>query len=319
MRIITEEFVQSVLSVDMALVALEEATLKKSSQAEPALFRIDDEPAIAPMRLMGGTIAQPMMSGLKAYVPLKPNVSLLLFSRDTGQLQAVVAADHIGRMRTAATSAMSVKYMARPESQRLGVIGSGKQARTQLQAVLQVRGFQSVHVFSPNAEHCAAFCREMSSTTNVPILPVGSLQEATWESDVIICATTSKSAFLTRANVRPGTHIVSIGANTPGKREVDEGLLAVAKVIGVDSAALARKFSGDLLTSPSVAAANWSNVLELGDLMREHQRGRSGREDITIFKSHGSPLGDVALGAAVLARAEAAGAGAVIDLYKRTQ
>jgi alanine dehydrogenase len=160
-----------------------------------------------------------------------------LYKSDTGELAAIVQVFSMGAMRTGAASGVASKYMARKDSARLGVIGSGRQARTQVEAICKTRPIREVLVFSPGAENRAAFCADLvadASLCNITLSPVERAEDAVRDCDVVVTATTATEPVLKGAWLSPGTHINAIGANYEYRRELDSAAVARASVIATD-------------------------------------------------------------------------------------
>jgi ornithine cyclodeaminase/alanine dehydrogenase-like protein (mu-crystallin family) len=228
-----------------------------------------------------------------------------LFDAKTAEPLALMEANWLGQIRTGAASGYATDLLARPDSSAVGVIGSGFQARSQIEAMLAVRAIQSVKVWSRDERRRKSFAEECLANFRVAVRAVDTAEEAVREADIVVTATFAKDPVLDDSWIRPGTHINAMGSNNPQRRELPAALIARADQIVVDSIEQARIESGDLLLVWS--AADWSNprLVELEDATL----GRLQPEHITIFKSNGLGVEDVAAGAYVYERARAAGIG----------
>jgi ornithine cyclodeaminase/alanine dehydrogenase-like protein (mu-crystallin family) len=203
--------------------------------------------------------------------------------------------------------------MARPESQEVGIFGSGKQARTQLQAVCKVRKIRHVHVYSPNEERRRQFAHEMTEACQCDIDPVPRPEMAAEDKDIIITATSSREPVLNGHWIAEGTHLNVIGSNFIGKAEVDAVTVRRCDSIVVDSKDQARLEAGDFVQALEEGSIHWADIHELGQVIVGRYTGRAHSQDVTMFKSLGLALEDVAVAVRLYAKAQAAGIGRVVD------
>lgn len=238
---------------------------------------------------------------------------VLLYHAD-GRPYALVEAQRLGQVRTGAATGVATRALARPNAQRVGVIGSGYQMRTQLEAVCLVRPIVEVRAWSPTRERLRVFCDEMSGRLGVLVRPADSITEAVEGADIIITLTTSPTPVLTGAEVLEGVHLNVAGSNHPVHREVDSDVLRRATCIITDDLEQARAESGDLIAAVAEGTMGWETVQRLADVVMTPSLGRMRDEDITLFKSHGIGLWDVATAAWVAERAITTGRSATVDL-----
>jgi ornithine cyclodeaminase/alanine dehydrogenase-like protein (mu-crystallin family) len=231
-----------------------------------------------------------------------------LFESSTGRPVAIIEANHLGQIRTGAASGVATERLARPESSRLGVIGSGFQARAQVDAIRCVRNIGEMRVWSRNPAGRETFARELGCVA------AGSAEEAVRDADIVVTATSARDPVVESAWVREGAHINAIGSNNPQRRELPADLIARADVIAVDAKDQAKVESGDLLLA--WAEADWSSprLCELQQVV-SGIRGRSSPAELTIFKSNGLGVEDVAVAGYVYERAVAEKVGMPLDLY----
>jgi alanine dehydrogenase len=228
-----------------------------------------------------------------------------LFDSETAEPLALLEANWLGRIRTGAASGYATDLFARPDSTVLGVIGSGFQARSQIEAILQVRAIQAVYVWSRHAEKRNACANECAEALRVPVRAVDSAEQAVRPADIVVTATFAKEPVLEDAWIRPGTHVNAIGSNNPERRELPPALIARADVIVVDSIEQAKIESGDLLLAWAERDWQTPRLVELKDAAL----GRTRPEHVTIFKSNGLAVEDVAAAAYVFECAKREGAG----------
>jgi ornithine cyclodeaminase/alanine dehydrogenase-like protein (mu-crystallin family) len=193
--------------------------------------------------------------------------------------------------------------MARPDARTVGVFGTGKQARTQLKAVTTVRRIERAEVYSRNADRRERFARELSEYCGTQVVPVHSPDEAAGEKDIVICATTSEVPVFEGRALEPGTHLNVVGSNYLAKTEIDVETVRRADIIVCDSIEACQREAGDFVQALEAGVTDWPLMHELADVVVDRQTGRALPEQITLFKSVGLAIEDVALAAKLLERA----------------
>jgi alanine dehydrogenase len=232
----------------------------------------------------------------------------------TGKLLAVMEGGYITAMRTGAASGVATKYMARKNSATVGVLGSGVQAATQLEAVCAVRSIKSVKVFSPTAAHRESFARQMSAKLAIEVTAVDAAENAVRGFDIVIAASSSKQPIVRGEWLSSGAHINGIGSHTTDARELDEVAVKISKVV-VDSIEAAMREAGDLLMPMADGVIGKEHVFaELGDLVIGKKSGRERDDEITLFKSQGLAIEDVSTAKLVYERATAQGKGTELPI-----
>jgi len=248
--------------------------------------------------------------GLKSYSIARSGARFLLLLYGTdGTLRAVMEADRLGQIRTGAASGVATEFMARPESRVVAVMGSGWQARSQLAAVAAVRPINIARVFSRGEEGRRAFARDMERSLGIEVIPSASAEEAVRGADVVITITTSRAPVVEGRWLEEGVHVNAAGSNYAHRRELDGAAVARAAFIAVDSIADARIESGDLLLAIEEGRLSWDRVHEFADVVSGACRPRTAPADITLFKSNGIALEDVAAAAHVYEKALREGVG----------
>ncbi|MBZ5594304.1 MAG: ornithine cyclodeaminase family protein [Acidobacteriia bacterium] len=217
----------------------------------------------------------------------------LLYRAEDAQPLAVMEANYLGQIRTGAVSGLATRHMARADADTLGIIGSGFQARSQLAAMLAVRQFRQVKVWSRDAERRSAFAAECASAVSTHVAAVDTAEEAVRGSAVVVTATNAKDPVLSSEWVDPGTHINAMGSNQARRRELPAELIRRADCIAVDSIEQARMESGDLLLA--LAEDEWRDpkLVELKEIVVSKPARDRRSTDITIFKSNGLAVEDV--------------------------
>jgi len=206
------------------------------------------------------------------------HATILLFDPQTGEPLVSMDGRLITEMRTAAVSAVATEQLARSDASVLAIIGSGVQTRSHLEALRLVRVFEEVRVWSPR--NAAAFARQFD------IRATASAEEAVRDADVVVVATTSKTPVLSGEWLSPGAHVNAIGAPRPDWRELDDEVLRRARIY-VDSHEAAFQESGDVIAAGEAFA-------EVGEVVAGTKPGRESAEEITVFKSLGLAVEDVA-------------------------
>jgi ornithine cyclodeaminase/alanine dehydrogenase-like protein (mu-crystallin family) len=228
---------------------------------------------------------------------------------------ALIEGDWLGRLRTGAASGVATRYMARANSRRLGLFGTGGQARTQLLAICAVRPIERVHVYSRSVESRAAFVAEMQPQVQAELVPVDDPRAAVSGMDIVTTMTASSQPVFQGAWIEPGTHINAAGANHLKRRELDGDAVARSGRIAVDSVEQAKVEAGDLAAAVAEDRLRWEDVLEFADIASGKTPGRASDDEITLFESQGISVWDVATAARVYELATARGLGQMIPLF----
>jgi alanine dehydrogenase len=233
--------------------------------------------------------------GLKIYTSSREGLRFMipLFRAKTGELLAILEGDYLGQMRTGAATGLATKLLAREDASFVGIIGTGSQAKTQLEAIVAVRKIERIRVFGRNAERREKFAREMTAKLHVPVEAAATAEEVVGDAEILVTATTAVTPVVESRWVKPGTHINAVGANFPQKRELDPETVMRAGAIFVDSCEQAKMEAGDLIQSFQEAPGRWESVKELSQLVAGRAVGRTSRDQITLFKSSGIAIEDI--------------------------
>jgi alanine dehydrogenase len=242
-----------------------------------------------------------------------------LFRSTTGEMAALVEADALGQIRTGAASGVATKYLANPNATTAAIIGTGYQARTQLEAVAAVRRLERVRAFGRDPERRAKFCQEMSKRIGTLVEPANSGEEAVRGAEIIITATSATKVVVEGVWLRPGMHLVAMGANWPQKRELDSAAVNRADRIFVDSIEQSKMEAGDLIQAFGEDQSRWTQVQELSQVVAGKATGRTSSDQITLFKSNGIATWDLAVAVRVYEMAAARGMGKQIPLWEGMQ
>jgi ornithine cyclodeaminase/alanine dehydrogenase-like protein (mu-crystallin family) len=240
--------------------------------------------------------------------------AVLLFEAEHGSLRAIVDAAEVTAIRTAAVSAVATRALARPDARDLAILGSGVQARTHLEAMLHVRPIERVRVWSRTPEHARAFAQRESKRHDLEIEPAGSARGAVKEADIICTVTASRQPILKGDWIAPGAHINAVGSSVPSARELDAAAVKRARLF-VDRRESALAEAGDFLLAKAEGAVGDDHIQgELGEVLLGTVPGRRSPDEITLFKSLGLAVEDLAAVQVIAAKAAAQNAGVWVEL-----
>lgn len=239
--------------------------------------------------------------------------AVLLFSAETGELLALMNASAITAIRTAAVSGVATDLLAREDASDLAIIGAGVQARTHLKAIAEVRPIKRCRVASRNIEHARQLAKEMSGRVPFAIEPVETVEKAVGGTDLIATVTNSKEPVVHREWISPGVHLNVVGASTPLAREVDTATIAESALF-VDRRESTLNEAGDYLFAMREGAIGPEHIrAELGEVLTKQKPGRTSPEEITLFKSLGLAVEDLAAANHLYRKAKESNAGTWIE------
>jgi alanine dehydrogenase len=313
--LLNEDDVRQVLTMDMAMEAVELGLRKLALDEAHNVPRSRVQTDHAMLHILSASAKTLGVLGYKAYCTSSRGAyfHLALHDGKTGTLLALMQADYLGQMRTGAASGVATQCMARPDATEVGLFGSGKQARTQIMAVCRARKVRRIQVYSRDEQRRAAFACEMSTVCQCEIEPVPRPEQAAEDKDIVITATNSREPILNGHWIAEGTHLNVIGSNYLSKAEIDAVTVRRCDIVVVDSKDQARLEAGDFVQALEDGSLHWADVHELGQVIVGRYTGRAHPQDVTLFKSLGIGIEDVAVAARVYAKAQAAGVGRLID------
>ena len=239
-----------------------------------------------------------------------PNIvgTIALCDGESGYPLAIMDSGEITRQRTAAAAAVAARRLARSDANTITICGCGTQGRAQLSAMKWLLPIRKAYAFDVDATQREQFAAKLSQELKIPVEPIDEPGPAVRESDIAVTCTPSRQPYLKMADVRPGTFIAAMGADSPEKQELDSSLLASSKVV-VDMLTQCEKV-GELHHALKAGAMRREQVhAELGEIVAERKPGRTSRDEITVFDSTGTALQDVAAAAAVFEKALTANVG----------
>jgi len=299
---LTEADVRELLDMEIAIEVVEEAFRQL---ADGKAVNVPRGRARAPgicLHSMSAAAEYLGLVGWKAYTTTREaaRFHVGLYSQQSGELRALIEADYLGQLRTGAASGVATEYMARPDAKVVGLFGTGKQAATQLKAVCTVRKIELVEVYGRNEERCQQFCETMSELCATRVVPSRTPDAVAGEKDIVICATASRSPIFEGRVLDEGTHLNVVGSNDLNRAEIDVTTAHRADTIVCDSIEQCKIEAGDFVQALEDGAIEWSNMHDLADVVSDRESGRKTPEGITLFKSVGLALEDVALGGKLL-------------------
>jgi alanine dehydrogenase len=240
--------------------------------------------------------------------------TVLLHNPNTGALLAIMDGAWLTGLRTAAGSAVATKFLARADAATVGIFGSGVQAETHLIAMCEVRPIRTAWVYSRDRDRRTGFAERMAACLGIEVTPVSSARAAVEGADIVVTATTAREPIVEGAWFAPGAHINCVGSGIPDRRELDDQIVQRAKIV-VDTYTSAMEEAGDLLIPMSKGLITREALhAELGEILTGQKTGRTDEQEITLFKSVGVALQDVAAAAWAYRRAKALGLGQEVNL-----
>ncbi len=244
------------------------------------------------LHVMSASIPSLGIMGLKAYATgreVAGEFAVLLFDERTGRLMAKLQADALGQIRTGAASALATSYLGRKDSTIGAIIGTGLQAETQLLALDHVRELKEIRIYSRSEENRLVFIRKMQPKVKSKLVNSRNAEECVRDADIIATITTSKTPVVLGECLKAGSHINAAGTNWANKRELDENAVRRCSLICVDSREQSRIEAGDLIG----VIEDWYTVWELSDVV-QGRVARTSPDQITLFKSNGIAMEDIA-------------------------
>jgi ornithine cyclodeaminase len=299
------------------------AALARGQAHQPLRMVVRPPGAIGLMGLMPAYVSGERAAyGLKAVCVFPGNSALgkdahqgsvMLFSAETGELLALMNASAITAIRTAAASAVATRLLARPDAGDLAILGAGVQARSHLAAIACARPLRRARIASRDPARARAFAAEIGPRYNFPIVPVNGVEEALRGADLIVTATTAAEPIVRREWIAPGAHINAVGSSIPTTREIDTATLAAASLF-VDRRESTLNESGDYLFAAREGALGPDHIrAEIGELLIGAHPGRTSPGEITLFKSLGLAIEDLAAADYVYRQAQAQDVGTWVE------
>ncbi|MDX1689090.1 MAG: ornithine cyclodeaminase family protein [Candidatus Promineifilaceae bacterium] len=323
--IVSQEEVHRLLPMARCIDVMETAlrTLARGDAVQPlrsAMWLPDDSGLLGLMpAYLGGDVAA---MGVKAISVMMADHgdgdshqgTVTLFDREDGRPLAIVDARAITAIRTAATSAVATRLLAREEANDLAILGSGVQARSHLEAMLAVRLLGRIRVWSRTPAHAQAYGEWAAAEHGVTVEVTPSAEDAVTGASIICTVTAAPKPILKGAWLSPGAHINAVGSSVRFTRELDTGAVAGSRLF-VDRRESTLNEAGDFLFPQEEGVIDENHIqAEIGDVLLGHTPGRETDEEITLFKSLGLGVEDVAAAHFVYRQAIRQGLGATVEL-----
>jgi len=323
--ILTHGEVEQLLPMDQCIASMEAAltAFARGEAVQPlrTIFKPDRVKGVIAMMPAFRAGDSPMF-GLKTICVFPGNASIgmdahqggvMLFDGRTGVPLALVNASAITAIRTAAVSALATRLLAREDAVDLAIVGAGVQARTHLSAMACVRPIQRARIAGGRFASAQKFAKEMQPQFPFPVEPVETAKAAVRGADLIVTATTAREPVVRRDWISPGTHINAIGTFSPSAREIDTATMAAATLF-CDARESVLNEAGDYLLAAREGAIGPDHIrAELGEVLIKGHPGRTSFDEITIFKSLGIAIEDLAAAAYVYRKAEQETAGTWVE------
>jgi ornithine cyclodeaminase/alanine dehydrogenase len=317
-RYLTEGDVVATLTVPRAIDVLEAASraLAADKAVNAPRQRVKAE---GPMLHMLPAALESRV-GFKAYTAGPDGVRFLVSLYGShGELLAIIEANQLGQIRTGAASGLATKVLAREDAATLGVIGTGFQARTQVEAVCAVRPIRRVLAYGRDAERLTAFCEGVAARVDVPVVGVTNPRDAIVEADVVCTMTSASRPVFEGRWLKDGTHVNAAGSNRITAQEIDVETVRRASLVTVEDVAQAKVESGDLRVAVEAGAFRWLDAVPLASVVAGTVAGRRDAGEITLFESLGIGLWDLAAASYVYDSCLAHGRGREVDLPSWTE
>lgn len=312
MRVIEREEVAKRLTYDVCIPIVRQAMIAFSNGETRQLPR-----SVIPLAqghlfgIMPGALGENAPFGAKLISVYPENFAkgrqshqglIVLFEPETGEPVCVVHAGEVTAIRTAAASAVATDALARPDARHLAILGYGEQAATHARALLKVRRIQSARVWGRDLERAEAFCRRMSTELGIPFGSATGVEDLVSDADIICTVTSAREPILKGAWVRPGTHVNLVGSSVAGPAEADTDLVARSRFIA-DSRENVLRQGAEFLRAKDAGAIGDDHVAaEIGQVLAGSIAGRRCDADVTVYKSLGHVVQDLACAWALYSR-----------------
>ncbi len=308
---LTEEDVRDLIDMETSIEVVEEAFRQLAAGNAKNVPRSRAAAKGILLHTMSASAEYLGMIGWKAYTTTRGGARfhVAVYDIASGEMHALIEANYLGQLRTGAASGVATRYMAREDSKTVGVFGAGLQARTQLKAVCCVRSIERAEVYCRDEDRRESFAAEMCDMCQTDVVSVADPNAVAVGKDIIITASTSKTPVFDGSGLAKGTHLNVIGSNFLAKSEIDVETIRRADIIVCDSIEQGRLEAGDFVAAMDEGILHWDQIGELAAVAAASKSGRENEEQITLFKSVGMGIEDVAMAARILESAREAGRG----------
>ena len=325
MLVLSEQQVQSLIEIDELIAALKRAHIQYSTgnAVMPVRLVVPLPQIQGRITSMPGFLTDDKALGMKVVTYFQENpkknlpailATILLFSAETGKIIATMDGSYITAIRTACASALATEALANPQTPVLGILGAGVQARAHIQALTRVRKIERIRLYSPSGASAAAIRKEMAPQLNCSIEVADSAASAVRDADLLVTVTTAKEPIVRPEWLKPGVHINAVGSHRPDLREIDGATLARAKIV-VDSREAIMAECGDILLALKEKSIGENAIhAEIGEVLAGTKAGRTTNDEMTLYKSVGIAIQDVAAAHLVYRKAVEKGVGTTVEI-----
>ncbi|MEE3366832.1 MAG: ornithine cyclodeaminase family protein [Planctomycetota bacterium] len=313
---LTESDVESLIDMPSSIEVVERAFV---ALADGSAVNVPRARARAPgflLHSMSASAEYLGVAGWKNYTTTTEGARfhVALYDLHSGRMLALIQTNRLGQLRTGAASGVATRHLARPDAISMGLLGTGWQAESQLEAVACVRRLETVRVYSRNPERRQLFAEKMGQRLGLDIQAVDSADAAVQNIDIVSTATTAHEPLFDGRLLAAGSPLNIIGSNHLSKSESDVESIAAASTVACDRTDQCRLEAGELVDAVAAGRWNWDQAIELANIVAGTHAGRSDDTDRTVFKSVGLAIEDVAMAAELITRARDRGLGLPIPL-----
>jgi alanine dehydrogenase len=300
---LTENDVGEFLDMPTAIIALRDAFAARARNEGNIIPRTRWEFGERRLNVMGGGLTAQRRFAVKCYGSSAFHV--LLYSEQDGLL-AIIEANVLGQIRTGAASAVASERMARAGARKVALIGTGRQARTQALALSSAGLLEELAVFARSRDKLEAFCVRLGPELNAPVTAARTAEEAVAEADIVTAATNSATPVVMASWLKPGAHVNGVGANAANRRELDAEIVLKASLVVTDDIPQAKTEAAEFIDLAKTGKLDWGCIKPLHEIVTAPSVPREASA-ITLFKSLGVGLEDVAVASIIYDRAVASG------------
>jgi ornithine cyclodeaminase len=314
-RYLSDADVTRALTLDIAVSQMENGFRAFAHGRAVMQPRIRTQLGGSKLSTLGAIVPDDGVLGAKVYATAADGTFeflVVLFAEADGRRLAVLEAATLTELRTAATTVIAARRLAKADAASLAVFGAGRQARAQLAALVRMLGLRRVAVCARDLAAGNQLAQDVRRAHSIPAAATTRAEEALDGADLIVTATRSPSPLFPGNAVPPGAHLTALGATRPNTRELDDEAIGRSDIVAVEWKPQARTEADELRAAVDGGMLSWDSVVELGDLVIGRAPGRVRPDQITLFKSIGVALEDVALAAVAYRRAEEMGFGQVL-------
>ena len=315
-RYLTEEDVHKLVDMEMTLEVIEEAFRQLGMGTVHNVPRTRARGKGIILHSMSATAMYLNYVGQKSYTTTREGARfwVTLYHAQSGEMRAILEANRLGQLRTGAASGIATKYLSNPHCNSVGLFGTGFQARTQLEGICHVRPIERIEVFSRNQQKRNEFALEMETVCNAEVVPVTDSLKLAERHSILVTGTTSAKPLFSGEQVPAGCHLNVVGSNWLKKTEIDIRTVEKSDLLVCDARDACEIEAGDFIPALTAGSFRWDDLIELQEIITEQHPGRTDTDQITLFKSVGLAIQDVALAARVLSLAEEEDLGTLLPI-----